>query len=394
MTKVLPPHMQEMVNEGRARSLGSVNEPPPAPAAPAQPPAQPPAPAAPAPAPAQQQQPAPAAPAQEPNKVEPQDYAALAPVLKQRFGEDVDSFDKLEQTLGSYKSREEEYKKKLSVLELKAQEQASFASPEIAEFNEFAKATKINNYGVFSRIKSMDLETAKTKPLEVMLTKFLIDNPEFVGREEAAKDYILGDLGFDTEEDLEKVESMREKTRLEVRAKEALRFVQDYKEKIKSPEAVDYEAKLAQQEQHRTETRQKLAPVMEKVLPLLSKFKFQATQESAPYEFDFDKDTVKQVEDLVMSKLLLSENPFDEKTFQNAASEAHLAAVAANIDKILLSHANTVRALSNEEFRKHYTQPSAADPNYQPGRPAAAPIESGSDKAFAFSMGRYNPQNK
>jgi len=203
------------------------------------------------------------------------------------------------------------------------------------------------------------------------------------------KAVILKELGFQSEEDFKSDENPETAYRIQRRAKEAMARVSEMKGKIKAPESVDYEQKLQEQNAQRLKTTEALNPVIEKLVPNLQKYTFKENDEATPYEFDFDEETVKKSKQIVLNHMLNSPDPYSPETLNEALSIAHSIAESMNRAQIMSSFARNIRNMSEEEFRKRHSKPSAADPKLGEARKTGGEnVESDSDAAYNMSMGK------
>lgn len=87
---------------------------------------------------------------------------------------------------------------------LRSKPDYEFASPEIAEFNAFAKNTGNSDYNFFSRVKTIE---GSESPVDLLVLKQIAENPAYKGKEELLKQKILRDYQVDpdqfTAEDIE-----------------------------------------------------------------------------------------------------------------------------------------------------------------------------------------------
>jgi hypothetical protein len=107
------------------------------------------------------------------------------------FGEDFDSWEKVKTEIPQRLSRLNEIQQEMEALR---NSPIDFASPEIAEFNAFAKNTGNSDYSFFNKIKTMEGSEA---PIELLVLKQIAENPAYKGKEDVLKQKIMRDYQID-----------------------------------------------------------------------------------------------------------------------------------------------------------------------------------------------------
>lgn len=109
---------------------------------------------------------------------------------KEILGIDAENWDVVRANLGEVENLRSE-------LELaRSQPKANFANENIAAFNKFAELKGVDDYNVFRRINSTEL----TDPLQVLVTKFILDNPKFSGQEDKVLKRLASEYKVDSVE--------------------------------------------------------------------------------------------------------------------------------------------------------------------------------------------------
>ena len=383
MAVEVPAHLQFMIDDGIANDPTKGDDPaPPAPPAPPTPPV-PPAPLVPPgndPAP-------PAPPTPEDVAFDTRFQERLGKMFTEKFGEEAKNVDDIHKLYTSSKERETSYQEEKKILEAKASASIDWADDSIAEFNSFAKETGIISYPIFQRIKGNSKETAAANPLDALITQEIIDNPEYADNPDYFKRRILKKYGFESAEEFEANDNEDIAMDMKVDANQALKKITEYQSKIKKPEAVDYEKQQKDRQQLFSETSDKLRGVVDKMTDGLSKFVY-APAEGIPYEFKFDEKTVTSMKESIVRNQAGLKDPYDQKAYQQNINNVYAMAVASNIKEIMASHATNVRGLTDEEFRKQYTNPSAIDPKDGDPRNTSGSLKTDSDIAFEWAMGK------
>ena len=110
------------------------------------------------------------------------------------FGEEFTNWDSVKAEVPQRLSKLNELQQELETL--RNRPDYDFADPEIAEFNSFAKNTGLVDYGVFSKIKSINPEES---PVDLMVLKQVLDNPAYKGKEQDLRAKIIKDYQIDPE---------------------------------------------------------------------------------------------------------------------------------------------------------------------------------------------------
>lgn len=156
------------------------------------------------------------------------------------FGEEFTNWDSVKTEIPQRLSRITELQKEIEAL--KGRPDYEFASPEIAEFNAFAKNTGVSDFGVFNQVRTITPENA---PIELMVLKQVMENPAYRGKEGDLKAKIMKDYQVDpdmysaTEIELNNIKLMED-------AKKAGDWLSDLKGKMQVV-APDPEAQKAKQ---------------------------------------------------------------------------------------------------------------------------------------------------
>lgn len=108
------------------------------------------------------------------------------------FGEEFKDWDAVKTEIPQRLSRLNELQQEIETL--RSRPDYEFASPEIAEFNSFAKNTGVIDFGVFSQVKTITPENA---PIDLMVLKQVMENPAYRGKENDLKAKIMRDYQVD-----------------------------------------------------------------------------------------------------------------------------------------------------------------------------------------------------
>lgn len=305
--------------------------------------------------------------------------------LMEVFGEEIDVTTAKERWSETRKQAEE-WKRQKEILELKLKDSANFATPEIKSFNSFVKATNIDNFNVYKRIKETDAEKAKLNPIEVLVTSEIIQNPQFAHKESYFRKEVLRKYGLESEAEFAELDNDELRTRIEIDAARALSAVEEMKSKIDPEKEVDYEAQLTERKARSEAAKATLGGIVEKMRPTLGKFVFADTKEGgSPFEYDFDQKTVDGIVENVINQMAEQDNPYDEETFRQIVGAHYQNAVANNLPNILKAFASSIRQMTDEEFRLAYSRPSGVGDN-----PAREGKEiSGAEAAYNAEMARF-----
>lgn len=128
---------------------------------------------------------------------------AAAPIpqninLKETFGEGFEDLDKVKQTWQDLHKQNEELvglrQTKTDLETQLANPQGLFADPEIMNFNNFFKATKLKDFGLYEKVKTHD---PTADPLDTLVLNEILNNPELRGKEEIIKRRLMKTHGVD-----------------------------------------------------------------------------------------------------------------------------------------------------------------------------------------------------
>lgn len=111
------------------------------------------------------------------------------------FGEEFTNWDSVKTEIPQRLARMTELQKEIEAL--KGRPDYEFASPEIAEFNAFAKNTGNSDYGFFSKVKTIEGSEA---PVDLLVLKQIAENPAYKGKEELLKQKIMRDYQVDPDQ--------------------------------------------------------------------------------------------------------------------------------------------------------------------------------------------------
>jgi hypothetical protein len=115
---------------------------------------------------------------------------------------------------------------------LEAKPKTNFANDEMALYNEFVKETGQSNYGLFEKINSTELATMD--PMEALVAKYILDNPNQAGQEDMVRKFFVKKYDMDPDHDEETLSL--NKFSMEADGATAKKSLQEIKEKLKIPE--------------------------------------------------------------------------------------------------------------------------------------------------------------
>lgn len=191
------------------------------------------------------------------------------------FGEEFTNWDTVKTEIPQRLSRLNELQQEVEALK---SSQMEFASPEIAEFNSFAKNTGLADYGVFNQIKTITPEGA---PIDLMVLKQVMENPAYRGKEADLKAKIMKDYEIDPE--LYTAQEIElNNIRLIDDAKKAGEWLSELKGKMQvvapDPEALKTK-KLEREEAWRTEIQTLVSKLDKLPVPIPNGDKFESLED-------------------------------------------------------------------------------------------------------------------
>ena len=191
------------------------------------------------------------------------------------FGEEFTDWDTVKTEIPQRLSRLNELQQEVEALK---SNQLEFASPEIAEFNNFAKNTGLADFGVFNQVKTITPEGA---PVDLMVLKQVMENPAYKGKEADLKAKIIKDYQIDpelyTQEEIE-----LNNIKLIEDAKKAGEWLSELKGKMQvnapDPEALKAK-KLEREEAWKTEIQTLVSKLDKLPVPIPNGDKFESLQD-------------------------------------------------------------------------------------------------------------------
>lgn len=301
-------------------------------------------------------------------------------VLSSIFGEDVNDLDQAKSRFTEVRSTVENLQKQNGDYKKMFEERINpFASDRIREFNHWTKKTGIENYDVFSMVKSVDSETAEKDPLRVMVAAEVLENPSYAGKQNIVRQMVLEKLGFESDEAFDSMNDVQ-KLRVEGEAQKALKTIIERKsifselDQPKTMEDIQNERKQALEE-----SKNKWLPVVKSALPNLKSYKIGSGEKA--YAFDFEDQQLQKYENVVLDYLAGSGKEVNEDNLREALNVAQQGLILENFNKIVKGHGNYLRTLTQEEYDSLHHNPSARDPKLQdPPQNTKPPVEDPQDR--------------
>lgn len=144
-----------------------------------------------------------------------------APNFAEYFGEGYDQ-DRIKAELNEFKELKAKYD------ELAAKPTLDFADESVAEFNAYIKATGNKDYSAFLQLKNAG---DNLDPIEALVLKATIENPDYRGKEEMLRSKLIKEFGLDPNIfDSDEIEF--NKIALKGKTKEVFDWLQDNKNKM------------------------------------------------------------------------------------------------------------------------------------------------------------------
>jgi len=309
-------------------------------------------------------------------------------VLNEMFGDRFESIDKFKESdvvgqleeLSSLREAKEKLESQLN------QNYNPFANESVAKFNHFVKETGIDNMNVFSKISSLGDDS---DPIDVLVAKKIVDNPKLVGRESDLKDLLMSEYKIDPDE-YEEDEVRRNRLKLELDSEEALKGIGELKTKLDNFEFADpskvSEKRAEELKEQRSKMKEQWGTLVGKISENIPSFKVDLGEDKGSFEFSYNQDQRKSVEDSVLNYLVENNKPFTQDSVKEAIAFASNSLYAKNMNEIFSSFREKVESETRERFDKEYSNPSALNNGkQQQGRKSGD--KSDEDKAFDFAIG-------
>ena len=262
----------------------------------------------------------------------------------------------------------------------------SFASDDIAKFNEFARETGIKDAGIFNKINGTDV--ANMPDMDALVMQHIIDNPSLAGKEPQVRRYFETkynvdkakvDAGDLSEEDYEV--NLIGVTSDGARAKAKLN---ELKSKIKMPES-PVDEPVSKKWTPEIETKQKSAwsVVNEKMGEAFSTLPITPKGWKEPIvNFVLPEEAKKSVLKNALDYVVSNQMEVSEANVRSVANSMYSEILFDNREEIYHAIIERVRTMTEEEYLKQYHNPKPKNNDTPPPVEGKTSIEAERDKAY------------
>ena len=324
-----------------------------------------------------------------PQKEVPDPEAIKAAMLNEMFGEQFKTVEDVKkanisgslQELETLRQRTQELETQLA-----KKPKHSFASDDIAKFNEFARETGIKDAGIFNKINGTDL--ANMSDMDALVMQHIIENPSLAGKEPQVRRYFetkynvdktkveAGDL---SEEDYEvnligvTSDGARAKTKLN-----------ELKGKIKMPETPADEPATTKWTPEIEATQKKAwSMVNEKMGETFSTLPITPKGWKEPIvNFVLPEEAKKSVLKNALDYVVSNQMEVNEANVRSVANSMYSDILFDNREEIWHTIAERVRSMSEQEFLKAYHNPAPKNNDTPPPSGEKPSIEVEREKAY------------
>ena len=349
----------------------------------------------------------PAPPATPPKTEVPTPEAIRTTMLNEMFGEQYKTVDEVK------KANIPEALKELTTLRQKNQELSdslakkpkhSFASDDIAKFNEFARETGIKDASVFNKINVTDV--ANMSAMDALVLQHIIENPSLAGQEPQVRRYFERKYDVDpTKIDPKKVESgdltqaELDQNKLDYDSNligvtsdgnKAKTKLQELKGKIKMPD-IPAEETPAKKWTPEIETKQKTAwsTVNEKMGETFSTIPIILEEGKEPIvNFVLPEEAKKSILQNALDYVVSNQMEVNETNVKSVANAMYSDILFNNRTKIYHAIFERARSMTEEEILKVYHNPSPKNSDTPPGKGELTSEEAERQKAYDLETGK------
>lgn len=282
--------------------------------------------------------------------------------LKEIFGDRFKTVDEAKQAnisgifdeAKSLRGANAELEAKLSI-----KPKTNFANDEVALYNEFVKETGTKNYEVFSRINKADVATMDS--MEALVTKYVLDHPEFTGKEANVKKYF--EKKYNVDPDLVDEEDLAiNNVGMQADGAAAKKSLQSLKEKLKVPEPIEDTAKpkvLSPEEISKLQTG--WGNVGQQVSTSLGKLSVPIKNGKEPLlDYEISDSEKKEVAEFVQNYAVENQMELNESNVKMISTMVYNQLMINNLPNIAHSIFEKARSLTKEQVESIYDNPSPA----------------------------------
>ena len=317
--------------------------------------------------------------------------------LKEIFGDRFTNIDELKKANIPAQLQElETLRQKNQTLEtqLKTKPKHHYASDDIAKFDEFVRATNINDAGIFNRLNATDI--TNMDDMDALVLQHIVDNPKLAGKEPQVRRYFETRYNVDSKK-VEEGEITQEELEVNLigiasdgaKAKQKL---QDLKGKIKMPEIPEDEpTEVKNKWTPEIEAKQKAGwtVVNEKMGEEFSKLPIPIKGSTEPIvNFVLSEETKKVILGNALDYAVSNQLEINEANIKSIATSMYSDAILLNLDEIVHAIFERARSMTEQESLKVYHNPSEKNADTAPADGEPLTDEAKKERAYQAELDR------
>ena len=350
----------------------------------------------------------PATPPAEPPKNVPDTEAIRTTMLNEMFGEQFKTVDDVKkanipaslQELATLRQQKQDLEAQLA-----KKPKHSFASDDIAKFNEFARETGIKDPATFNRLNTTDV--ANMDAMDALVMQHIFENPESASKEPQVRRYLerrynvdsskinhqLVDDGDMTEEEYQQNKLEHETNLIGISSdgKKAKEKLVELKNKIKMPEMPVEEPEKTAKWTPEIETQHKevWSKVNEKMGEEFAKIPITLKGGKEPIvNFVLPEEAKKRIQQNALDYVVSNQMEVNEANVTSVANAMYSDILMSHREEIYHAIFERARSMTEDEILKVYHNPSKGNTDTAPAGGGLSTEEEIREKAYNLELNR------
>ena len=277
--------------------------------------------------------------------------------------------------------------------QLSSKPKTNFANDEVALYNEFVKNTGVQNFGVFKKINSAQL--ADMKPMEAMVTKYVLDHPEMSGKETQVQKYFEKKYNVDPDQ-VDEEELAINQVGLEADGSSARKSLQEVKDKLVVPDPVPGDPQKPKElsPEEKTTLQTGWNNVGANISTSLAKLKVPIKNSKDPLlDYEVSESEQKEITKFVTNYAVENRMELNEDNVRTLSTMVYNQLMLNKLPEIVHSVFEKARSMTEEQVHAIYENPSPNRNNDTPPvppEPKQTTEEEIQDKIFNAEMEQYD----
>jgi len=317
--------------------------------------------------------------------------------LKEIFGDRFTTFDEFKkadiparlQELETLRQRNKDLE-----TQVKTKPKHHYASDDIAKFDEFVRATNINDAGIFNKLNSTDI--ANMDDMDALVLNHIVSYPSLAGKEPQVRKYFETKYNVDPRKveagDITQDELEVNQIGIATDGAQAKTKLSELKSKIKMPEIpVEEEIPGSKKWTPEEETSKKKvwSEVDAKIMEQFGNLAIPIKGAKEPIiNFVLPEETKTALLKNALDYTIGNQMEVNENNVKSVAEMIYTNAVMANLDEIMHTVFERARSMTEEEYLKTYHNPSSKNTDAPTPQPKELTDEEKRDKAFNAEFDR------